>query len=147
MKSVAVLLGLIALPVTYVAQSADIADVSTNYLEQLYDINMELLVDGEIISAPRIVLKVGGRGSMEFSSENGNYTFAVQTEPSQIESGTVVIPVSFDFKSDTAYESRTINTSVDMPLGQTVSLIGKTTLDGDVQLNASIDLMAAAPNW
>ena len=41
MKSVAVLLGLIALPFTYVAQSADIADVSTNYLEQLYDINME----------------------------------------------------------------------------------------------------------
>ena len=48
----------------------------------------------------------------------------MQTEPSQIVSGTVVIPVAFDVRSEIVNESRAVNTFVDLPLGQTVSLIG-----------------------
>ena len=66
----------------------------------------------------------GGNASIEFSSVNARYLIAMQTEPSQIVSGTVVIPVAFGVRSEIINESRAINTFVDLPLGQTVSLIG-----------------------
>lgn len=66
----------------------------------------------------------GGNASIEFSSVNARYLIAMQTEPPQIVSGTVVIPVAFDVRSEIVNESRAVNTFVDLPLGQTVSLIG-----------------------
>ena len=147
MKCVARLLGLFILPFACVVESKEITEKNTDSLKQFYDIGMELRVDGEIISAPRIVLNAGGSGSIEVSSENVSYLIAVQTESSKIVSGTVVIPVAFDVKSDIANESRAINALVDLPLGQTVSLIGKTNFDAGVQLNASIELIDEARSW
>ena len=147
MKSLILLLGLLVLLFTRVAHSAEIADESDKHLEKFYDINMEVLVLGEITAAPRIMLKVGGSGSIELSSENDNYLIAVQTEPPQIESGVPHVPISFDLKYETAGEPRIVNTSMNLPLGQMVSLGGKTKSDGEVQLNASINVIAEAPSW
>ena len=147
MKSLLVVFALLVLPFTHVAHSAGIADQSDKHLEKFYDINMEVLVLGEITVAPRIILKVGGGGSIELSSENDNYLIAVQTEPPQIESGVPHVPISFDLKYETAGEPRIVNTSVNLPLGQMVSLGGKTKSDGEVQLNASINVIAEAPSW
>ena len=147
MKSLILVLGLLVLPFTRVAHSAEIADESDKHLEKFYDINMEVLVLGEITAAPRIILKVGGSGSIELSSENDNYLIAVQTEPPQIESGVPHVPISFDLKYETAGEPRIVNTSMNLPLGQMVSLGGKTKSDGEVQLNASINVIAEAPGW
>jgi hypothetical protein len=147
MKSLILVLGLLVLPFTRVAHSAEIADESDKHLEKFYDINMEVLVLGEITAAPRIILKVGGSGSIELSSENDNYLIAVQTEPPQIESGVPHVPISFDLKYETAGEPRIVNTSMNLPLGQMVSLVGKTKSDGEVQLNASINVIAEAPSW
>lgn len=36
---------------------------------------------------------------------------------------------------------------MNLPLGQMVSLVDKTKWDGEVQLNASINVTAEAPNW
>ena len=36
---------------------------------------------------------------------------------------------------------------MNLPLGQTVLLGAKTNIDGDVQLNASINVIAEAPKW
>ena len=140
-------LGLFVLPFSHVAHSAEIADKSDKHLEQFYDINMEVLVFGEITAAPRIILKVGGSGSIELSSENDNYLIAVQTEPPQIQSGVLHAPISFDLKYETAGEPRVVNTSMNLPLGQMVSLGGKTKWDGEVQLNASINVIAEASGW
>ena len=63
----------------YVAHSAGIADESDKHLEKFYDINMEVLVLGEITAAPRIILKVGGGGSIELSSENDNVRLKLTT--------------------------------------------------------------------
>ena len=98
MKPIVFLLGLFVLPFTYVVHSADIADESDSYLGQFYDISVELLVDGEITSTPRMIVKVGERASIEVTSQNHEYRILVQTKPPQIESGVVVVPVSFDFK-------------------------------------------------
>ena len=147
MKSLVLVLGLFVLPFSHVAHSAEIADKSDKHLEQFYDINMEVLVSGEITAAPRIILKVGGSGSIELSSENDNYLIAVQTEPPHIQSGVLHAPISFDLKYETAGEPRIVNTSMNLPLGQMVSLGGKTKWDGEVQLNASINVIAEAPSW
>ena len=147
MKSLVLVLGLFVLPFSHVAQSAEIADESDKHLEQFYDINMEVLVFGEITAAPRIILKVGGTGSIELSAENDNYLIAVQTEPPQIESGVLHAPISFNLKYETAGEPRVVNTAMNLPLGQMVSLGGKTKWDGEVQLNASINVIAEAPGW
>ena len=87
------MLVLLVLPLSHVAHSAEIADESDKHLEKFYDINMEVLVLGEITAAPRIILKVGGGGSIELSSENDNYLIAVQTAPPQIESGVPHVPI------------------------------------------------------
>ena len=145
MKSLLLMFALLVLPFTHVAHGAGIADESDKHLEQFYDINMEVLVLGEITAAPRIILKVGGSGSIELSSENDNYLIAVQTEPPQIQSGVLHAPISFDLKYETAGEPRVVNTSMNLPLGQMVSLGGKTQWDGEVQLNASINVIAEAP--
>lgn len=147
MKSLLLVFALLVLPFTHVAHSAGIADESDKHLEKFYDINMEVLVLGEITAAPRIILKVGGGGSIELSSENDNYLIAVQTEPPQIESGVPHVPISFDFKYETAGEPTIVNTSMNLPLGQMVSLGDKTQWDGEVQLNASINVIAEAPSW
>ncbi|HCG94338.1 MAG TPA: hypothetical protein DEX20_01790 [Halieaceae bacterium] len=85
MKSVVVaLIALFALPLAYNASSATTADISTQYLDQFYDINMEILVSGEITSKPRIILKVGGSGLIELSSDENKYLIAVQTGSPQI---------------------------------------------------------------
>ena len=147
MKSLLLVVALLVLPFTHVAHSAGIANESDKHLEKFYDINMEVLVLGEITAAPRIILKVGGSGSIELSSENDNYLIAVQTEPPQIESGVPHVPISFDLKYETAGEPRIVNTSMNLPLGQMVSLGGKTKSDGEVQLNASINVIAEAPSW
>ena len=147
MRSLLLVLGLLVLPLTHVAHSAEIADESDKHSEKFYDINMEVLVLGEITAAPRIILKVGGGGSIELSSENDNYLIAVQTEPPQIESGVPHVPISFDLKYETAGEPRVVNTSMNLPLGQMVSLGDKTQWDGEVQLNASINVIAEAPSW
>ena len=147
MKSLLSVFALLVLPFTHVAHSAGIADESDKHLEKFYDINMEVLVLGEITAAPRIILKVGGSGSIELSSENDNYLIAVQTEPPQIESGVPHVPISFDLKYETAGEPRIVNTSMNLPLGQMVSLGDKTQWDGEVQLNASINVIAEAPSW
>ena len=147
MKSLLLVFALLVLPFTHVAHSAGIADESDKHLEKFYDINMEVLVLGEITAAPRIILKVGGSGSIELSSENDNYLIAVQTEPPQIQSGVLHAPISFDLKYETAGEPRVVNTSMNLPLGQMVSLGGKTQWDGEVQLNASINVIAEAPSW
>ena len=57
------------------------------------------------------------------------------------------VPISFDLKYETAGEPRIVNTSMNLPLGQMVSLGGKTKSDGEVQLNASINVIAEAPSW
>ena len=147
MKSLVLVLGLFVLPFSQVAHSAKIADKSDKHLKQFYDINMEVLVFGEITAAPRIILKVGGSGSIELSSENDNYLIAVQTESPQIQSGVLHAPISFDLKYETAGGRRVVNTSMNLPLGQMVSLGGKTKWDGEVQLNASINVIAEAPGW
>ena len=147
MKSLLSVFALLVLPFTHVAHSAGIADESDKHLEKFYDINMEVLVLGEITAAPRIILKVGGGGSIELSSENDNYLIAVQTEPPQIESGVLHAPISFNLKYETAGEPRVANTSMNLPLGQMVSLGGKIKWDGDVQLSASINVIAEAPSW
>ena len=77
MKSQVLVLGLFVLPFTHGAHSSEIADEGDKYLEQFYDISMEVLVSGEITAAPRIILQVGGSGSIELSSENENYLIAV----------------------------------------------------------------------
>ena len=141
------MLVLLVLPLTHVAHSAEIANESDMHLEKFYDINMEVLVLGEITAEPRIILKVGGGGSIELSSENDNYLIAVQTEPPQIESGVPHVPISVDLKYETAGEPRIVNTSMNLPLGQMVSLGDKTQWDGEVQLNASINVIAEAPSW
>ena len=80
MKSVVVaLIALFTLHLAY--SSAPTADISTHNSDQFYDINMEILVSGEITSKPRIILKVGGSGSIELSSDEDNYLIAVQTGP------------------------------------------------------------------
>ena len=56
-------------------------------------------------------------------------------------------PISFDLKCETAGQHRIVNTSMNLPLGQMVSLVDKTKWDGEVQLNASINVTAEAPNW
>ena len=132
---------------THVVHSADIADKSDSYLGQFYDISMELLVDGEITSAPRMIVKVGERASIEVTSQNHEYRILVQTEPPQIESVAVVVPVSFDFKYEIENESRAINSLVNLTIGKTVSLIGKTNSDAEVQLNASISTITESPAW
>ena len=67
MQSVVVaLIALFALPLAYNASSSTTADISTHCSDQFYDINMEILVSGEITSKPRIILKVGGSGSLDF---------------------------------------------------------------------------------
>ena len=147
MKPIVFLLGLFVLPFTYVVHSADIADESDSYLGQFYDISVELLVDGEITSTPRMIVKVGERASIEVTSQNHEYRILVQTKPPQIESGVVVVPVSFDFKYEIEKESRAINSLVNLPIGKTVSLIGKTNTDAEVQLNASISTIAESPAW
>ena len=148
MKSPVLVLCLFVLPFTHVAYSAaEIADESVNHLEQFYDINMEVLVFGEVTAAPRIILKVGGSGSIELSSENDNYLIAVQTEPPQIESGVLHAPILFNLTYETAGEPRIVSTSMNLPLGQMVSLGGKIKWDGDVQLSASINVIAEAPSW
>ena len=147
MKSLLLVLVLLVLPITHVAHSAEIANESDKHLEKFYDINMEVLVLGEITAAPRIILKVGGGGSIELSSENDNYLIAVQTEPLQIKSGVPHVPISFDLKYETGGEPRIVNTSMNLPLGQMVSLGDKTQWDGEVQLNASINVIAEAPSW
>ncbi len=91
-------------------------------------------------------MKVGGSGSIELSSDEDNYLIAVQTGP-QIESGAVLVPTSFDFTYETEGEAGKINTRMNLPLGQTVLLGAKTNMDGDVQLNASINVIAEAPKW
>ena len=117
MKSVVVaLIALFALPLTYNASSAGTADISTHYSDQFYDINMEILVSGEITSEPRIILKVGGSGSIELSSDEDNYLIAVQTGSPQIESGEVLVPTSFDFTYETEGEAGKINTRMNLPL-------------------------------
>ena len=108
---------------------------------------MEVLVSGEITAAPRITLQVGDSGSVELSSENENYLIAVQTEPPKIESEALHAPVSFDLKYETAGQLRIVNTSINLPLGQMVSLRDKTEWGGEVQLNTSINVIAEAPNW
>ncbi len=145
MKPIVFLLGLFVLPFTHVVHSADIADESDRYVGQFYDISMELLVDGEITSAPRMIVKVGERASIEVTSQNHEYRILVQTEPPQIESGAVVVPVSFDLKYEN--ESRAINSLVNLTIGRTVSLIGKTNSNVEVQLNASISTIAESPAW
>lgn len=148
MKSVVVaLIALFALPLAYNASSATTADISTQYLDQFYDINMEILVSGEITSKPRIILKVGGSGLIELSSDENNYLIAVQTGSPQIESGEVLVPTSFDFTYETEGEAGKINTRMNLPLGQTVYLGAKTNMNGEVQLNASINVIAEAPKW
>lgn len=147
MKSLGVVLALFVLPVTQVAFSTEAVEESDNLPEQFYDIQMEFLVASEITSAPRIILKVGGSGSIELSSEKDNYLIAVQTEAPQIESGVVHVPVSFDIEYETAGEPRIVNTVMNLPLGQMVSLGGKTKWDGGVQLNASINVIAEATDW
>ena len=92
MKSLLLVLGLLVLPFTRVAHSAEIADESDKHLEKFYDINMEVLVLGEITAAPRIILKVGGSGSIELSSENDNYLIAVQTEPLKLSQACPMFP-------------------------------------------------------
>ena len=147
MQSVVVaLIALFALPLAYNASSSTTADISTHCSDQFYDINMEILVSGEITSKPRIILKVGGSGSIELSSDEDNYLIAVQTGP-LIESGEVLVPTSFDFTYETEGEAGKINTTMNLPLGQTVLLGAKTNMDGDVQLNASINVIAEAPKW
>ena len=148
MKSVVVaLIALFTLHLAYNASSATTADISTHNSDQFYDINMEILVSGEITSKPRIILKVGGSGSIEWSSDEDNYLIAVQTGSPQIESGEVLVPTSFDFTYETQGEAGKINTRMNLPLGQTVYLGSKTNMDGDVQLNASINVIAEAPKW
>ena len=147
MQSLVLVLALFVLSFTPGVHSSEIADENHKYLEQFYDINMEVLVLGEITAAPRIILKVGGSGSIELSSENDNYRIAVQTEPPQIESGVLHAPISFDLKYETAGQPRIVNTSMNLPLGQMVSLVDKTERDGEVELNASINVTAEAPNW
>ena len=147
MQSLVLVLALFVLSFTPGVHSSEIADENHKYLEQFYDINMEVLVSGEITAAPRIILKVGGSGSIELSSENDNYRIAVQTEPPQIESGVLHAPISFDLKYETAGQPRIVNTSMNLPLGQMVSLVDKTERDGEVELNASINVTAEAPNW
>ena len=147
MKSLVLVLGLFVLPFTHGAHSSEIVDESDEYLEQLYDISMEVLESGEITAAPRIIMKVGGSGSIELSSEKDNYRIAMQTEAPQIESGVVHVPVSFDIEYETAGEPRIVNTVMNLPLGQMVSLGGKTKWDGGVQLNASIEVIAEATDW
>ena len=147
MKSQVLVLGLFVLPFTHGAHSSEIADEGDKYLEQFYDISMEVLVSGEITAAPRIILQVGGSGSIELSSENENYLIAVQTEPPQIESEVLHAPVSFDLKYETAGQPRIVNTSINLPLGRMVSLGDKKKWGGDVQLNASINVIAEAPKW
>ena len=148
MKSVVMaLIALFALPLAYSASSAITADISTQYLDQFYDINMEILVSGEITSKPRIILKVGGSGSIELSSDENNYLIAVQTGSPQIESGKVLVPTSFDFTYETEGEAGKIKTRMNLPLGKTVYLGAKTKMDGDVQLNASINVIAEVPEW
>ena len=147
MKSLVLVLGLFVLPVTQVAFSTEAVKESDNLPEQFYDIQMEFLVASEITAAPRIILKVGGSGSIELSSEKDNYLIAVQTEAPQIESGVVHVPVSFDIEYETAGEPRIVNTVMNLPLGQMVSLGGKTKWDGGVQLNASINVIAEATDW
>lgn len=147
MKPLGVVLALFVLPVTQVAFSTEAVEESDNLPEQFYDIQMEFLVASEITSAPRIILKVGGSGSIELSSEKDNYLIAVQTEAPQIESGVVHVPVSFDIEYETAGEPRIVNTVMNLPLGQMVSLGGKTKWDGGVQLNASINVIAEATDW
>ena len=147
MKSLVLVLGLFVLPVTQVAFSTEAVKENDNLSEQFYDIQMEFLVASEITAAPRIILKVGGSGSIELSSEKDNYLIAVQTEAPQIESGVVHVPVSFDIEYETAGEPRIVNTVMNLPLGQMVSLGGKTKWDGGVQLNASINVIAEATDW
>ena len=147
MKSLGLVLALFVLPVTQAAFSAETVDESDNRLEQFYDLQMEVLVSSEITAAPRIILKVGDIGSIELSSEQDNYLIAVKTEAPQIESGVVHVPVSFNIEYETGGEYRTVNTLMDLPLGQKVSLGGKTKWDGGVQLNASINVITEAPNW
>ena len=147
MKSLVLVLGLFVLPFTHGAHSSEIADESDEYLEQFYDISMEVLVSGEITAAPRIIMKVGGSGSIELSSEDDNYLIEVQTEPPQIESGVLHAPISFDLKYETAGQPRIVDSSMNLPLGQMVSLGGKTKWDGGVQLNASINVIAEATDW
>ena len=147
MNSLVLVLGLFVLPVTQAVFSAEAVDESNTHLEQFYDVNMEVLVSGEITATPRIILKVGGSGSVQLSSERDNYLIAIQTEPPQIASGVVQVPILFDFKYETAGESQRVNTVMNLPLGRTVSLGGKTKGDGEVQLNASINVIAEAPGW
>lgn len=141
------MISLVVLPFTHGAHSSEMPDESDKYLEQFYDISMEVLVSGEITAAPRIILQVGDSGSVELSSENENYLIAVQTEPPQIESEVLHAPVSFHLKYETAGEPRIVNTLMNLPLGQVVSVGDKTKWDGEVQLNASIDMIAEATNW
>ena len=147
MKSLVLVLGLFVLPFTHGAHSSEIADESDEYLEQFYDISMEVLVSGEITAAPRIIMKVGGSGSIELSSENNKYLIEVQTEPPQIESGVLHAPISFDLKYETTGQSRIVNSSTNLPLGQMVSLGDKTKGDVEIQLNASVNVTAEAPHW
>ena len=125
MNSLVLVLGLFVLPVTPAAFSEEAVDESNTHLEQFYDVNMEVLASGEIAATPRIILKVGGSGSVQLSSERDNYLIAIQTEPPQIASGVVQVPISFDFKYETAGESQRVNTVMNLPLGRTVSLGGK----------------------
>ena len=147
MKLLALVLALFVLPVTQVAFGTEAVEESDNLREQFYDIQMEFLVASEITAAPRIILKVGGSGSIALSSEKDNYLIAVQTEAPQIESGVVHVPVSFDIEYETAGEPRIVNTVMNLPLGQMVSLGGKAKWDRGVQLNASINLIAEATDW
>lgn len=93
MKLLALVLALFVLPVTQVAFGKEAIEESDNLREQFYDIQMEFLVASEITAAPRIILKVGGSGSIALSSEKDYYLIAVQTEAPQIESGVVHVPV------------------------------------------------------
>ena len=147
MKLLALVLALFVLPVTQVAFGKEAIEESDNLREQFYDIQMEFLVASEITAAPRIILKVGGSGSIALSSEEDNYLIAVQTEAPQIESGVVHVPVSFDIEYETAGEPRIVNTVMNLLLGQMVSLGGKAKWDRGVQLNASINLIAEATDW
>ena len=147
MKLLALVLALFVLPVTQVAFGKEAIEESDNLREQFYDIQMEFLVASEITAAPRIILKVGGSGSIALSSEEDNYLIAVQTEAPQIESGVVHVPVSFDIEYETAGEPRIVNTVMNLLLGQMVSLGGKAKWDRGVQLNASINLIAETTDW